>query len=199
MVYGNVAQYFNFLSMAWGSAQFMDPPASCSNIDLTTEEANQIIKSSRDLSLNCPSWLNIEFDFKAAKFKADCSKYAIEVGQGLQASYEKDFKTGTSTLAAGIGVKAKFWHLGKASAKQMIYISCDNNNEFSDIGLKGSAGASLGLTDESLAVDDVGKIATTLVGVEAGYTLGVSSGYGYVKGSGLLKDYIKLETPKYGK
>lgn len=195
LVYHNVAQYFNFLRTAWGSAQFPDPPAEC-NTNLTAEQAGEIIASSRNITLNCPAWLNIEFDLKAAKFKADCSKYSIEVGQGLQAAYEKDFKTGTSTLAAGVGVKAKFWHLGKVSAKQMVYISCDNNNEFSDIGLRGQAGAALGLNSEALAVDDVGKVAATLLGVEAGYTLGMSAGYGYIKGSGFLKDYIKLETPK---
>ena len=196
MVYHNVQQYCVFLMQAWGSGQFPDPPPEC-NTTLTTEEADQIIKSSRDPNINCPQWLNLEFDFKAVKLKADCSKYAVEVGQVLQGAYEKEFKTGKSTIAAGVGVDAKFWHFGKASAKQMAYITFDNNNEFADFGVKGQAGANVGIEIDALEVGEIGKVNTTLIGIEAAYTAGISSGFtGSVQGEGFLKEYINLETKK---
>lgn len=196
LVYGKVADYMGFLMIAWTNVKFIEPPSEC-NVKMTSEEAEALIKSSRDMDLNCPDWLNLEIDLKAAKLKADCSKYSVEVGKGLQASYEKDFKTGKSTLSAGVGIKGSFWHLGKASAKQMAYVSFDDNNEFSDFGLKGQAGASLGLDNESVKVADIGKISTVIAGVDGSYTLGMNSGFtGAVKGKGILSEYIKLETPK---
>ncbi|HVG15633.1 MAG TPA: hypothetical protein VM935_11755 [Chitinophagaceae bacterium] len=196
LVYGKVADYLGFLMSVWNSVKFVEPPSEC-NTKITSEEAEALIKSSREMKWDCPEWLNIEIDLKAAKLKADCSKYAVEVGKGLQASYEKDFTTGKSTLSAGAGIKGSFWHLGKASAKQMAYISFDNNNEFADFGLKGQAGASLGLDNESLKVADIGKISSVIAGVEGSYTLGLNSGFtGTVKGKGILSEYIKLEMPK---
>ena len=189
LVYHTVADFMGFLTTAWENVKFIEPPSECS-VKMTAEEAEALIKSSRNMDLNCPDWLNIEIDLKAAKLKADCSKYAVEVGKGLQASYEKDFSTGKSTLSAGVGIKGSFWHLGKASAKQMAYISFDDNNEFSDFGLKGQAGASLGLDNESLKVADIGKISSVIAGVEGSYSVGMSSGFtGAIKGKGILSEY----------
>ena len=79
----------------------------------------------------------------------------------------------------------------------MAYISFDDNNEFSDFGLRGQAGASLGLDNESLKVADIGKISSVIAGVEGSYSVGMSSGFtGAIKGKGILSEYIKLEMPK---
>ena len=119
LVYHTVADFMGFLTTAWENVKFIEPPSECS-VKMTAEEAEALIKSSRNMDLNCPEWLNIEIDLKAAKLKADCSKYAIEVGKGLQASYEKDFKTGKSTLSAGVGIKGSFWQLGKVLANKWL-------------------------------------------------------------------------------
>lgn len=196
-VYRAVQAYFSFVTFAWGSGIFLDPPEECEvKTELTVEEAEALLKSSRDPNINCPSYLNLDLDLQLAKVKFDCSKYGLEIGQGLMASYEKEFKTGKSTIAAGVGVKAKFLHLGKASAKQMLYLTFDDDNKFSDFGLKGSAGAGVGLEAEALMIDKIGKISTTLAGVEGGYTAGISSGLNAsVKGTGIFSD-IKWQTVK---
>lgn len=188
-VYRSVEMYFGFLGFCWGSGQFIEPPPACAKpSEMTVEEAQALLKSSRSLTLNCPQLFNIEIDLQVAKLKADCSKYGLEIGKGLKAAYEKDFKTGKSTLSAGVGASGKFWHLGKASAKQMLYIAFDDNNQFSDFGLKGTAAVGIGLESEALMVDEIGKIAGTLVGAEAGYTLGVSSGLTIgAKGTGVFQ------------
>ena len=196
-VYRTVQAYFSFVGFAWGQGQFIEPPEECQvKSELTTEQAEAILKSSRDPNINCPPYLNLDIDLQLARMKFDCSKYGLEIGQGLMASYEKEFKTGKSTIAAGVGVKAKFLHLGKASAKQMLYLTFDDNNKLSDVGLKGTAGASIGLETEALMVSDIGKISATLAGVEGGYTAGISSGLNAnVKGTGIFSD-VKWQTNK---
>ncbi|HVF81192.1 MAG TPA: hypothetical protein VM884_04640, partial [Flavisolibacter sp.] len=196
-VYRTIQAYFSFVSFAWGSGLFLEPPQECEvKTELTIEQAEALLKSSRDPNINCPQYLNLDIDLQIARMKFDCSKYGLEIGQGLMASYEKEFKTGKSTISAGVGVKGKFWHLGKASAKGMLYLSFDDNNKFSDFGLKGTAGASIGMESEKLVVDGIGKVSAVLAGAEAGSAISLSSGYtGYIKGTGIFSG-TKWETGK---
>lgn len=195
MVYEAVAQYFGFLITTIQSAVcFEDNPTECLTGGLTSEQADEIISASHQLDWRCPSWLNLELDVQVAKIKADCSKYALEAGTGLRGSYEHDFKTGTSTLAGGLGLKAKFFAgAGGADLKQMVYVSFDNNNQFSDFGLKGTAQVKIGDTPASIA-DGIAKVGGTIAGVEGGYTLGLNSGFhSAVKGKGIIADFIKID------
>jgi tetratricopeptide (TPR) repeat protein len=192
MVYNTVASYFSFVITTINTAAvFEDMPAGC-DTKMTSQEANDIIETRHDIELDCPQWLNLEFDLQVAKLKADCNKYAIESTKGLLLGYEKNFKTGTSTIAAGVGVEQKFGSLAKLSAKQMVYIAFDNNNQFSDFGLKGTAEGKVGLSTDALVTNGIGKVGTTLAGVEGGYTLGINSGFkGGVKGKGVIAEYLK--------
>ena len=184
-----IMQYFSYLAFASQSGVFIDPPAEC-NTNLTKAQADSIIESSRDIDLHCPKWLNMELDLQIGKIKADCSKYSLEGGELFRAGYEHNFKTGTSTLSAGVGVKAKFF-LGAAGAdiKQMVYVSFDNNGEFSDFGLKG--GVSIKLNDSPSSISDgIIKVGTTVAGVEGGYTLGINSGFNpIIQGKGIIADF----------
>ena len=193
MVYRNLQQYFVVLSQCWGSGQFLDPPMECS-VSLSTAEADSLIASSRNLDLSCPAWLNIEVDVKVAKIKADCSKYALEVGKLLQASYEHNFRTGTTTLAAGVGAKAKFFaNTGGADIKAMVYVSFDNNNEFSDVGIMGKASVKIGDTPFVLAGGN-GSAGGTLGGTEGVVKYGLNSGFtSGVKGTGALAEVVKID------
>jgi hypothetical protein len=194
LVYSAVAGYFNFLlgSLMTTVAE-EDLPAECL-VHMTSEEADDIIKANHDFQFDCPSWLNIKLDMSMLKFGADCNKFTIEGGEGLMGGYEKNFKTGVSTLAVGVGVKANFG-IAKADAKQMIYISLDNNEQMTDIGIRGAAGASVGITTEGLVTETIGKVSATLAGVEGGYSLGLESGFkAGLTGKGVMKDFIKLET-----
>jgi tetratricopeptide (TPR) repeat protein len=192
MVYHMVSQYFSFLITTVNTAaSFEDPPEGCLT-KMTTAQADEVIAANHNIDISCPKWLNIDIDLQVAKLKADCSKYAIEGGKGLLLGYEKNFKTGTSTVAAGMGAEQKFGNLAKVGVKQMVYISFDNNNEFSDFGLKGAVEGKVGLASEALVVDGIGKVGTTVAGVEGGYSLGINSGFkAGVKGKGLLSGVIK--------
>nr|WP_294906291.1 hypothetical protein [uncultured Lacibacter sp.] len=193
MVYRNLQQYFVVLAQCWGSGQFIDPPMECSVI-LSTAEADSIIASARNLDLSCPQWLNIEIDVKVAKLKADCNKYAIEAGKFWQAGYEHNFRTGTTTLSAGVGVKAKFFaNTGGADLKAMVYVSFDNNNEFSDVGIMGKASVKIGDTPFVLAGGN-GSAGGTLGGTEGVVKLGLNSGFtSGVKGTGALAEVVKID------
>jgi hypothetical protein len=184
-----ISQYFTYMAFASQSGVFLDPPMEC-NSNLTKAEADSIIESNRNVDLQCPKWLNIELDLQIGKIKADCSKYALEGGELFRAGYEHNFKTGTSTLSAGVGVKAKFFlGAGGVDVKQMVYVSFDNNGEFSDFGLKGGASVKLNDTPSSVS-DGIIKVSTIVAGAEGGYTLGINSGFNpIIKGKGIVADF----------
>ncbi len=189
-----IYQYFLFLATASEAGQFIDMPMEC-NSKMTSAQADSVIQSSRDIDLSCPAWLNLELDVQVAKIKADCSKYAIEAsGSIFRGGFERDFKTGTSTLSAGVGIKAKFFaEVGGAEMKQMVYVSWDNNNRFCDLGLKGTAAVKIGDNPFKI-VDGFAKVGATVAGVEGGYTLGINSGFNSsVKGKGIIADFIKID------
>jgi tetratricopeptide (TPR) repeat protein len=192
LVYRNLQQYCTVLTTCFGG-QFIDPPSECYS-GLTDAQADSLIASSRSLDLSCPKWLNVEIDVKVGKIKADCDKYALEVGKLWQASYEHNFRTGTTTLAAGVGAKAKFFaNTGGADIKAMIYVSFDKNNEFSDVGLMGKASVKIGDTPFSLAGGN-GSAGGTLGGTEGLIKLGLSSGLSSgVKGTGALAEVVKID------
>lgn len=193
MVYRNLQQYFVVLAQCWGSGQFLDPPMECS-VSLTTAEADSLIASSRNLDLSCPSWLNVEIDVKVAKIKADCNKYVIEAGKFWQANYEHNFRTGTTTLAAGVGGEAKFFGgIGGAELKGMFYVSFDNNNQFSDAGIMGKAEVKIGDTPFTFAGG--GGSAGGIVGsTEGTIKLGINSGFtSGVEGNGALAEVVKID------
>ncbi len=198
MVYNTVADYFGFLGNTIATAVcFEDNPGECIPAQMSTEEADGIIEANHNIDFNCPNWLNLELDVQVAKIKADCSKYALEGSAAVfRGGYEHNFKTGTSTLSAGVGVKAKFFAgAGGADIKQMVYVSFDNNNEFSDFGLKGTASVKVGDTPVDIA-GGIAKVGGIVAGVEGGYTLGINSGFNSsVKGKGIIADFIKIDKP----
>ena len=189
-VYRTLQQYCSILAYTYGG-KLLDPPLEC-NTKLTDAQADSLIESARNLDLSCPKWLNVEIDVKVAKIKADCEKYAVEAGKFYQASYERNFRTGTTTLAAGVGVKAKFFgDMGGADLKAMAYVSFDKNNEFSDAGIMGKASVKIGDTPFSFGN---GKGGGTLGGTEGMVKLGVNSGFtSGVKGTGALAEVVKID------
>lgn len=191
MVYQKILEYYSFL-ITCTQGQLLDPPMEC-NSKVNAAEADSIIEASHNLDLSCPGFLNIDIDLNFVKVKADCSKYAVEGGNLFIAGYEHSFKTGTTTLQAGVGLKAKFsGAFAGASIKQMLYVSFDNNNQFSDFGT--SFKSTVGISDNPFKVlGTSAKTGGTLAGISGGYTLGINSGFkSSVKGLGALS-WLKIE------
>lgn len=196
MVYAEVQAYFVFLVNAWNSVRFEHKPVVGCDPAMSDAEADSLMASARNVDLRCPPWLNFEIDLQGAKFKADCSKFEIEVGSGIVTNFEKNFKTGTVTLAAGFSKSAEKFDAGKGSVKQYVYFAFDNDWQCVDAGLKGKA--EFGINTGAIPLlDGAGKGSAWLDGIEAGYTLSIESGWNsYVKGKGVLTDVFKAEFPK---
>lgn len=194
MVYRTVSAYFTFLGSALlysGTGEAVNKSLIICDDRYDLEKADSVINADRNWRLQCPAWLNIEVDVEVAKIKADCSKYGIEAGSTIMGQYEYNFKTGSSTLAAGVGVKAKFFKdIGKASIKQMAYITFDNNNQLADYGILGKA--EVGLGDTPFNGGPI-KVGGTIAGIKGEYQLGINSGYtSEVKGIGVLAEFVKI-------
>ena len=157
-----VSQYFNFLGFASSSGQFLYPPPSC-GIKITDAEMAALLESNRNFKLECPDWLKLEIPVKVAKLKLDCNEFSIEANAYdlLELGIKKEFKTGSSTLWVGAGVDSEFAKHGKVELKGEMYVVWDQNNQFSDVGLRGS-----------------GKISVEQIGsAEMQYGFGLNSGF----------------------
>ena len=195
MVYSTIAEYFNFiLNTINVSATFEPSPGECHHSNMTSAQSDSIIAAVHSIDFNCPDWLNLELDVQVGKIKANCTAYSIEGGEIYRAGFEHNFKTGTSTISAGVGLKAKFFAgAGGADVSQMVYVSFDNNNEFSDFGLKGKASVGIS-TDPTEIAEGIKKAGSTVAGIEGGYSLGINSGFSSsVKGKGVIADFIKID------
>lgn len=164
-VYGKVESYFSFVYDAIQSYLILDPYMTCKT-GANPDNDNTLIESARNVDVRCPSWLKMDLNLQVAKLKADCTQFGIEgeLTKVFHAGFEKQFKTGTSTLYAGASLKDSFTGIASASLKQQFFISFDQNDQFSDLGMRGSSGIDL-------------ELGSGVVGVEAGYTLSVNSGF----------------------
>lgn len=188
---GLISNYFSLLQQVAGSVRF-EYPEECRNLMYNDKQADSVLMSERNINMNCPSWLNIELDLQVARLKADCEKFTIEGGKGIIAEYEKNFKTGTSTLAAGVGAKQNIAGVIEGELKQLVYITFDNNNGFVDFGLKGNAELSLGGNPIAIA-EGIAEVGGKVAGIEGGYTLGINSGvHTTAQGKGFIAEFINI-------
>jgi tetratricopeptide (TPR) repeat protein len=196
MVYRQVGAYFSFLSTALlysGTAEAVNYSLPLCDERYDLQEAEAVILADHNWRVQCPAWLNIEVDVEVGKIKADCDKYGLEVGNGIVGQYEYEFKTGRSTLAAGYGVKAKFLGgIGKASIKELAFITFDNNNQVADFGVRSKF--EVGIGDTPINIGPV-KVGGTVAGLEGEYQYGINSGHTTkLKGKGVLADFVKYAT-----
>ena len=192
MVYGAVSGYFNYLS--WGSLYFTTGDINnllvmCED-DYKQQEMDSIIASDQLWRMNCPAWLNVEVDLGGAAIKADCNKYVIEAGQGIVGAFEHEFKSGKSTLLLGPGVRGEFLKgMVKLEAKTQVYITFDNNKEFSDFGVKNTLEA--GVSGTPIGMGPI-KLGGNVAGIEISNSMGINSGYQEsVEKKGVIAEWFK--------
>jgi tetratricopeptide (TPR) repeat protein len=143
LVYATVGSYFTFLFNAMQSYQVLDRPMNCKS-NMTSKEADDIIASARSIDIKCPEWLKLKLSLKVADLEADCSGFSIEADiYGLiKAGAEKSFESGTSTLYVGAGIDGSF-SIAEGEITQKFYIVFDQNNQFADLGMRGSASGNI--------------------------------------------------------
>lgn len=160
--------------------------------DFTVQQPQKDIAKLSLLPKQPPTLIQLADGLRASKktLESVTPKPVLQEVQKIATSQNPAF-------SAGIGIGANFNGLLKASASEMLYVSFDQNNQFSDFGTTGNVGASVGWQSESLIADGIGKLSGTVAGINGGYTLGVNSGFtASVKGKGVLDDFIKLEYKK---
>jgi hypothetical protein len=112
--------------------------------------------------------------------------------KGIIGEYEKNFKTGTSTISAGVGIRQNITGVIEGELKKLVYITFDNNNSFVDFGLKGNAELSLGGNPIKIA-EGIAEVGGKVAGAEGGYTLGINSGINTtLQGKGFIAEFLNI-------
>jgi tetratricopeptide (TPR) repeat protein len=143
--YAAVAGYFGMLKGIAASALAPDFPIEC-RVEMSLETALEIIRSRREIDLECPDMFQVEGEMFGVDVAVDCDGLKINAGmesEPIGVGYEKDFHTGMSTLWFGIGFEHAFEYegqaLGEASIGSQCFISFDRQNQFADAGYRGNA------------------------------------------------------------
>lgn len=142
IAYMYISHYMAFLQQSAGMVQAIPNPMEDS---MSEEMADAIIKQSkRNLDLKCPDFL--QYDLKIPNIGSinfGCASFKAELSPGLaKASYKKDFKNKTTTMALGVGPSYELPGL-TVSASVEGYLVFDKNDRFINSGVSAEAKASL--------------------------------------------------------
>ncbi len=184
-VFGYMLGYFHELDNLARDIVVITP--ACSELVQTNPE----VKDSAQLPKgDCP--FNVSINIIVGKLAMDCDKLSIGMDAGFSFSAEKNFLSGETTLALGIGLSADFSLpvpgislTAGAGASEQLYIVFDRNNSYKDVGLqwKASAGGSFGVSGAA------GSTTITEHGVEGGYKWSLNDGIKFSgEGKGIFKD-----------
>ena len=139
--------------------------------------------SARDDKLpdanDCP--LSLKANLIVAKLKADCKSLSFEFEAGLDFKAKKDFRSGETTLSAGVGA-----NVGVADVSGGFVASWNKDNNLSYVGMQVSASAGIsgisGLSGTANTSSSTSVTASTssltpdVVNVKASSTVGVTIG-----------------------
>ncbi|MEO8404571.1 MAG: hypothetical protein ABI480_08255 [Chitinophagaceae bacterium] len=104
--------------------------------DMTEAEMKRI--DSLDLTENADCKLNVKIPLGLVKLTFKCDEFELEGGELIKAKYNKNFRSGQTTLYAGVGGSIPFGIPGfKAGATQYIFVCFDKNNQPVDVGTLG--------------------------------------------------------------
>ena len=104
--------------------------------DMTEAEMKRI--DSIDLNENSACKLNIKIPLGVVKLTFKCDEFELEGGELIKAKYNKNFRSGQTTLYVGVGGSLPSGIPGfKAGAVQYIFVCFDKNNQPVDVGTYG--------------------------------------------------------------
>ena len=102
--------------------------------DMTHAEMERIDSLELKENKNCN--LNVEVPMGPVKITISCDEFEIEGGELIKAKYNKNFRTGQTTLYAGVGVSEHIPGF-EVSATQYVFVCFDKNNKPVDVGTQG--------------------------------------------------------------
>lgn len=145
MAYGTMMGYFSMLKGITGSTLLPDYPLDCTT-EMKLEQAEALLQSKRKLDFECPEIFELEGELFGVNISVNCDGLKIDAGmetEPLGVGYEKNFKTGMSTLWLGIGMEGALefdeTKLGEGKLANQLFISFDKLNRFADAGYRGQA------------------------------------------------------------
>jgi tetratricopeptide (TPR) repeat protein len=168
------SSYLHTVAVVGAAMPTVGPP--CSNLPPSKG-------SPRDDKLpdanDCP--LSLKANLIVAKLKADCKSLSFEFEAGLDFKAKKDFRSGETTLSAGVGA-----NVGVADVSGGFVASWNKDNNLSYIGMQVSASAGIsgisGLSGTANTSSSTSVTASTssltpdVVNVKASSTVGVTIG-----------------------
>ena|GEM_PF-4006073 len=104
----------------------------CGN--MTDKELKRIAELEIKENYKCN--LNVEVPLGVAKMTFNCDEFELEGGEGIKVKFNKNFRSGQTTLYAGPGVGVSIPGF-EASATQYMYVCFDKNNKPVDAGVQG--------------------------------------------------------------
>ena len=102
--------------------------------DMTDAEMAKIDSMELKENKNCN--LNVEIPLGAVKMTFSCDEFEIEGGELIKAKYNKNFRTGQTTLYVGVGASTHIPGF-EAGATQYVFVCFDKNNQPVDVGTQG--------------------------------------------------------------
>ena len=102
--------------------------------DKTDEELKRI--EELEIKENYKCNLNVEVPLGVAKMTFSCDEFEFEGGELIKAKFNKNFRSGQTTLYAGVGVGSTIPGF-EASATQYVYVCFDKTNKPMDGGTQG--------------------------------------------------------------
>jgi len=101
---------------------------------MTDKELKRIAELEIKENYKCN--LNVEIPLGVAKMTFNCDEFEVEGGEGIKVKFNKNFRSGQTTLYAGPGVGVSIPGF-EASATQYMYVCFDKNNKPVDGGAQG--------------------------------------------------------------
>lgn len=177
LVCNATAGYFSYLNTALLYYQAGDASNFLVNCkeNYSEEKTDSLIQSNRLWNVECAPWMNVQIEFEGVAVKLDCNKFALEAGSNLMGAYEHEFKTNTSTLLIGPGMKGDLAGFIGGEVKTQFYMSFDENLRFADMGLKRTL--ELGVSGTPIPLGGGVKVGGIAAGVEISDKIGINSGF----------------------
>lgn len=119
--------------------------------------------SFNPLFLDGPCPIDIKIPLGAGSISLNCDAFGFQFGEGVTFRYEKNFKSGETTLAVGLGANLDIPGIDAGAGVELGF-KFDSNNQLIDV--IGSANAGLGITGMNTPIISAGAS----VGINSSFT-----------------------------
>ena len=109
--------------------KLIDPYCNMSDAEMKRIDSLELKENK-----NCN--INVEVPMGVAKMTFNCDEFEFEGGELIKAKFNKNFRSGQTTLYVGVGAGGTIPGF-EASATQYVFVCFDKNNQPVDVGIQG--------------------------------------------------------------